>query len=493
VKTLTCLALLLAHAVIGFAADHFLITVYDQNYAVVRDVRDFDLSSGKNEVTFDNLSPLILDSPVRISGTGISPLEQMFQYHRINNRLLLTQSLGKQIGLIVPRDTLFGTLVGIPGSGDNNENRFVLRTDRGALQTVNALSVQEYLYATPPADYYVQPAIIVRVESERTARSDVEAAYEVQGLNWRARYLLDLTDDDSTAVLSGWAAVSNGAGVNFDDAMLTLASGAASNTSRQLRIPTDQRVTSGRWGPNGYTVEYMAPPVRMDVASKEARFAEQAITYSASAIDYIPAPEIEELYQVKLYSLPLATDLPDGSEKEFALFRPARIKTSTRYEYVYWQNPTRIGVYVNTINTDSVGLGLPLPAGPVKLYRKRAAGIVEYVGEDNFPAVTIGQPIGIRVGLADGIAASRTRTRFEPRGENKRDEDFQIAIRNGRAADVTVAVQERFDAQWKMLSSSHEYTDRGRSFIEFSVPVPADSQVVLTYSVRQWHEVKRTH
>jgi len=208
----------------------------------------------------------------------------------------------------------------------------------------------------------------------------------------------------------------------------------------------------------------------------------------ADQVSYAPG-EHQQLYNLQFYTLPNETSLPDGAEKEFNLFAPTTIKTSTRYEYAYWKSAEKVGVYINTRNTDSVGLGTPLPAGPVKIYRTRTGGIAEDVGEDRLSAVAVNDPVRIRVGYADGLSVKRTLLKTgTSTWTNKKEEQWEVRIRNDRDAETKVVIQDQFPEMWKVVDSSHAYTKASEHAIEIPISIPAESEQVVTYTVRTWRQ-----
>ncbi len=489
-KLLCFVQVLLALMAVSHAADHVWLTIYDGNYAVVRDVRTFDLPKGESEIRFGDISRMILDDPVRVKGDGLIALEQNFQYHRLNDELLLQQSLGKKMEFLMKKgDTLSGALLGQEGAENDSTARFVVQQGVGAIRTLRRVDVRDYRYPTAPLDFQIKPTFTFKVQATEAGTHEVEAAYQVQGLDWGAHYLLDLSGNDSAAVLSGWAIVSNSAGRAFEHARVTLVTGQGRTTQKRLRITTDERMADRRGGrPVSHianllsrdteAMAYQAPAVKMDVAAKE-----MAVTYERG--------EHEQLFNLQFYTLPLETSLPDGAEKEFNLFAPTTIKTSTRYEYSYWKSPTKVGVYVNTKNTDSVGLGTPLPAGPVKIYRTRTGGIAEDVGEDRLSAVAVNEPLRIRVGYAEGLSVQRKLLKAgASTWTNKKEEQWEVRIRNDRDTETKVMIQDQFPEKWKVVESSHAYTKTSEHSLEIAVTIPSETEAVVTYTVRTWREWK---
>lgn len=468
--------LLLGAAISGFAADHVSLTIYDQNYAVVRDVRSFTLVKGVNDVRFPDISRMILDSPVRVSGNGIIAQDQTFLYHRLSNDFLLQEQLEKKIELMLKdsmKTVIAGTLVGQP-----RNTSFLIEEADGKVRTVQVADVKDYRYPSLSHEYEIKPALTFKIESVSAGTHDVEAAYEVQGLDWDAHYLLDLSGDDSSAVFSGWATIKNGAGHDFKNARVTLVSGQTARSNRHLRVATDERMLSSMEG-----LLSRQPGVKLDVSSKETRFTREELSMAGQAMAY-QAPQHEQLFGLQTYALPYETDLTDGVEKEMNLFAPAKIKTSTSYEYAHWQNPNQVGVYVHTVNTDSAGLGVPIPSGPVEIYRRRAGNVAEYVGEDRLRNVDKNDPIRFRVGYAEGLGVERKNLKHE--GTSKVTDQWEVKIHNDRDTDVNVTLQDFWQDKGKVLSASHKWVETSPRSFEIPVTVPAESDVTVTYEVKTW-------
>ena len=495
-----CALFMAAVAITGDAADHVWLTIYDGNYAVVRDVRSFDLSKGENEIQYTDLSPMILDEPVRLKGNGVIAIEESFQFQRLNDDFLLQQSLGKKVEFLLRSgDTLSGVLVGNEGSERDTTARFVIQQTGGAIRTLRQADVKDYRFSTPPVEFRIKPMLTFKVDAAEAGMQDVEAAYQVVGLDWEARYILDLSGGDSTAVLSGWAVITNAAGKAFDHARVTLVTGQAPKNNMRLRLATDERMSSSAIAgmlthQPGFNVEPSGGMhIRGGRESEKWVKADGADFRSPTAmadVAYAP-PEHQQIYDLQFYTLPKETSLPDGAEKEFNLFAPTTIKTGTRYEYAYWNSPNRVGVYVGTKNTDSVGLGTPLPAGSVKVYRTRAGGTAEDVGEDRLGAVPVNEPIRIRVGFAEGLSVERKALKSGTSAwTGRREDQWEVRIHNERDAEIPLVIQDQFPGSWKVTDSSNKYVKTGEHSIEIPVTVPAESETVVTYTVQTWREWK---
>lgn len=485
-KLTVTLLLLMASACYG--ADHVWLTIYNQNYAVVRDTRSFALTVGNNEVRFDNLSPMILDAPIRISGEGIAVLEQTFRYDHPNNDQLLKDNLGNDIDLLLS-DTgitrISGKLIGIPRTANSDERYLIQRAD-GSFHAVLSRNIVDFHYPDSPQKYFIKPVLSLQLTSTFAETRELEAAYETQGLDWYARYLLDLSGDDSSAIFSGCAVVYNASGRSYDHVRITLVSNQTQRTQKQLRSNVIGRKSEysreDRFRREDLETRAVSPIKNIlepQGKGKVRHFSTHQTPLVASAVH-------EQLFGLQTYAMPFETSLPENVEKELNLFAPTTIKTSSSYEYAWWQSEKKVGVYVETVNTDSSGLGVPLPAGPIEIYRMRAGNVPEYVGEERLSATDVNEPVRIRVGSAEGLVVNRTLLKEATRAWGKRDETWEVRIKNERETDVQIKIQERFQTKWKILASSMPYKEVTKSFIEFPVTIQPDSEVVVTYEKRVW-------
>jgi hypothetical protein len=127
---------------------------------------------------------------------------------------------------------------------------------------------------------------------------------------------------------------------------------------------------------------------------------------------------------------------------------------------------------------------MPLPAGPVEIYRMRAGNVPEYIGDDRLGVVAEQDRISFRVGYAEGVTVNRTQLKHETDWLGRTEEKYEVRLQNARDSQVTVAVLERFPDKWRILASSHDHTEIAKNLVEFPIVIEPESEAVLTYEVK---------
>ncbi|RMF86371.1 MAG: DUF4139 domain-containing protein, partial [Nitrospinota bacterium] len=144
----------------------------------------------------------------------------------------------------------------------------------------------------------------------------------------------------------------------------------------------------------------------------------------------------------------------------------------------------RVQTAIKVQNSKENGLGLPLPAGIVRVYQIDAAGERQFIGEDRIPHTPRDEEMTLVLGTAFDVTAERRQTAYRVLGDRLYESSHEILLRNHKAEAITVAVQEHFGGDWEILSPSHPYKKTDAFTATFDVPVPAGGQAVLTYTVR---------
>jgi len=204
----------------------------------------------------------------------------------------------------------------------------------------------------------------------------------------------------------------------------------------------------------------------------------------------------EGLSEYHLYGIERPVTLPDNSSKQIAFVRASGIKVQKTYEITgqqfYFYSPYQGGepakqpveAHLKFKNSESNSLGVPLPAGTVRVYQADSSGRVQFVGEDNIPHTPKDEDLNLYIGNAFDVTAERKQTDFQNLGRDVYESAFQITIRNHKKAAVTVDVNEPVSGTWTVLQSNFKYEKTSAFSIRFHVPVEADGQSVLNYRVR---------
>ena len=426
----------------------------------------FDLASGSNEVSLGGL-PRALDaaSVVLAPPGGVSVRGQRFDFALADQSELLRRALGQTVTVEQSvgnaRQSYAGTLVAA-GEG------LTLRLPDGRIKVLSDYSSFEL--PRLPEGVVNEPTLSWTLAADRGGRQDFGLSYATSGLAWQAEYRVDAQGlgKECRMSLDGAAMVVNRSGADFNDVHLTLVAGE----------------------PNRSNQPQAAPAPMMMRAQAKGMVADAAVA---------PTPSGE--YQS--YRLPQAGSLPQGAVQRLPLVDKAQgIGCERRYETVYQQGDWRppypildenwnstadaqaqaVTATLRFRNDKASGLGIPLPAGRVRMFDGK-----DFLGEAQLGHTAAGQDVALTIGEVFDLKAERKREDFQlDRAGRTMSERISITLRNAKAQAANVRVTERLGrwTDWEIVSSSVPSTKRNAQTASFDVPVPAGGETTLDYTVR---------
>jgi len=430
------------------------LTIYNANLSLVKDVRKLELPRGVGELWFEGVAANIDPTSVHIRSLtdpgALSVLEQNFEYDLISPEKLMEKYVGKTVELVRVREDgdkqkeerVSGKLIGTSGG-------YVYEIDGKIAINPEGRVVLPAL----PEGLISKPSLVWLLDSGRTDQT-VEASYLTGGMGWKANYVAVLSNDDKKSDLSGWVTIDNRSGATYPDATLKLVAGDVNRAEPER----------GR-----------AKPMVMSEAMPAPQFGEEAF------------------FEYHLYTLSRKTTVRDNQTKQISLMSAEDIGVKKSYVYAspgYWfsrmggpDKGTKIGVYVSIDNSKKNGMGMPLPKGVVRVYKKDKDGALQFIGEDNIDHTPEDETIRIKMGNAFDIVAERVQTDFQvlSSGHLYRS-SYQVTIRNHKDEDVVVSVVENLSGDWTIENASHDYEKESSSRIRFDVPVKRKGEAELTYT-----------
>jgi hypothetical protein len=445
------------------------VTVYSGGFSVVKERRKVDLAEGRNSLRFDGVAALIDGSTVTFRSLtdpgATSVLEQSFEYDLASANRVLERCVGGPI-TIQPKEgvPIEGTLLSFDGATlvVKDARIRVLRRDE---------NIKEISFPDLPGGLVTKPTLMWMVASGKAGTHLVETAYETQGMGWNADYTAIISADEKTADLSAWVTLRNQSGATYKDASLKLVAGDVN----RAQPPSAPRKDLG---------------ARFGAIAAEAGFAEKAF------------------FEYHMYTLGRPTTLPDRSLKQIELFDPVA-GVPVRKIYLYdgmrglspWgggganfdQNfgqvgNQKIGVYLEVENRKEHGMGMPLPAGRVRVHKRdEADGFPELVGEDRIDHTPKDEKVRLKMGDAFDVVGERKQTDFKvDRSAHWIRETYEIRLRNHKAEPIEVLVAERLYrwVNWEIEQKSHEYVKKDSQLVHFPVRVEKDGEAVVTYTVK---------
>ncbi len=438
------------------------ITVYNSDIALIRDVRNLQLARGVGNLRFMDIAATVNPATVHFRSltepTRVSVLEQNYEYDLLEPDKLLRKYVGREVTLIRNRQE--------GGSTRQEEVKALLLSYNNApvwkigTEIVTGMGADHIRFPELPATLYSRPTLIWTVQNDGGAKHRVEASYLAGKLAWNADYVLTVGRDDKAADLNGWVTLTNGSGTAFPNAKLQLVAGDLNRVRQQL----------------GKVMADMAE--RREAAAPAANMAEESFS------DY------------HLYTLGRKTTINNNQTKQVSLLTGTDVPTIKRYvvegQNYYYHNQQHPGspikdlvqVYYQFKNDAKSGLGIPMPAGVLRVYQQDSKGGVQFVGEDRIMHTPKDETLNVKIGNAFDVVCERKQIDFQKIASNVYEFEYEITLRNHKATAISVEVNEPVGGTWRMQRSSHEYTKTSAWAAQFNVPVAADATAVLKYRVR---------
>ena len=470
------------------------LTIYNQDFAVARTSIDLDLHPGVNEITTTGVtSRLEPDSVVLRDPAGkriVRVVEQNYDAAIVSQDWLLQKYEGKTIDFEVNTAEGTKTIQGkIIRAGFQRQSEYTFDGQQMNGYVAQPLievdgKMQFQLPGLPlfPAStdgLLLKPTLRWQIQSDKSDRFAAELAYITGGLDWSATYNVvipssnDVTGDEHADV-HGWVTIHNQSGTDFPQARIKLMAGDVAKLQPENR-------------------RYVPQAMMMDGAN------------IGGGLPHVTQNPFDDFH---LYDLNRTVALHDGETKQLQFLDAADVTVRRNYLYdgassqlqPYYSgninqgrgygldnDNTKVHIVEQIKNSDSNHLGMPLPAGRVRLYRRDADGQMEFIGESIINHTPAEETVRLLTGSAFDVRGSRRQTDFHINQQDRLlDEAFEIKITNQKQQPVKVTVVEhlyRCD-NWEILAKSTDYTKRDSHTIEFPLQVPAKGETTLTYSVR---------
>jgi hypothetical protein len=438
------------------------VTVYNSNLALVRDVRQLTLPTGAFHLRFMDIAASINPATVHFRSltepARLAVIEQNYEYDLLEPQKLLQKYVGREITLVRARE-------------ENSTTKWeevkatLLAYNNGPVwkignEIVTGLSADSMRFPELPENLYSRPTLLWSLENTGARRHRVEASYLAGNMSWNADYVLTVGHDDKSADLDGWVTLVNNSGVAFKNAKLQLVAGDLHRVMEQ------------------YPAAPGAAKAMLDRAAAAPQFAQEAFS------------------EYHLYTLGRRTSIFDKESKQISLLNASGIPVEKTFvvdgqQFYYrnaqhpgspWKDPVK--VYFKFKNDEKSGLGMPMPAGVVRVYQADSKGGVLFVGEDRINHTPKDEAVSLHIGNAFDVVCERKQTDFKKLSDRLYEMEFEITLRNHKDAPITVEVNEPIGGDWEMVQSTHKWTKTGAWAAQFRVPVEKDGTSVLRYRVR---------
>ncbi len=440
------------------------LTVYNQDFAIVKERRPLDLKSGAQTVRFPDVAATIVPESVQFSSLvpagDAQVLEQNYEFDLVSADKLLAKHVDKRIG-VVTRDG--GLTEGTLLSADPAQ--LVLAGPDGIDLLPRGRNVKDIRLASLPAGLLTRPTLVWKVKAAKPGEHLVEVAYQAHRINWRVDYRAVASANEKTIDLAGWVTITNQTGATFKDAGLKLMAGDVHVVRRDTR------------GQSAGAVELYTVAKGVYETFQEKSFAEYHL-YTLGRQTTLANAQTKQIELVKVEAIPVV--------KRYLLKTPPSLLNAQPGSSGQTQ-PVAVILEFKNSKATRPGLGIPLPKGPFRVYQTDADGQVQFIGRDEIDHTPKDEPVRIRIGSAFDLVAERVRTANRTRaGESWNEEDWKITLRSHKDEPVSVVVEEplRGDANWEILRSSQAYRKKDFHTLEFTVDLPPNAERNITYTVR---------
>ncbi len=430
------------------------ITVYNQNFGLVREVRHVDLAAGRTALEFRDVSEQIEPQTVAIKALGgqLHVLEQNYRYDLLSPQKLLEKYVGRKVKVY-----RWNEHTGHEDAYDAD----LLSVSQGTVMRING----EITYNFPgriafpeiPQNLIAKPTLVWLVDS--SGKQKVEVTYLTRNLGWSADYVLVINDGDTAGDLVGWVTLNNTTGTTYENAKLKLVAGDV------------QRVTNG------------FPGGRDD--NMHAR----------GAMGGASSFQEESFFEYHLYTLERPTNLLNAEQKQVTLLEAQNLHLDKKmifYGAAYYYRGhygqvvanQKVGVYLDIQNTEQNHMGMPLPKGTVRVYKADKSGAKQFIGEDNIDHTPRDEKVRIKMGDAFDVVGDRKQMDWKSLGTCVSESAWEIELRNHKDTAAEVEVFEPVGGDWEVIQESMPHVKKDAHTFTFTPKIAPRANVKITYRVR---------
>lgn len=436
------------------------ITIYNNDLALVKDQRKIELSAGNLSLAFRDVSARMRPETAlmrSLSAPGrLTVLEQNFDFDLLTPQSLLDKYVGRSVHVIRTNATT---------GQETSELATVLASNNGTIlkmgQRIETGVPGRLVFDEVPAKLRDRPTLVMQIANNGAAQQDVELSYLTSGLSWKADYVVELNANDDKLDISGWVTLTNASGATYNQAQLQLVAGDVHRVLPQYQ-PTSMAM--------------LAAP---SPVARKSSLAE------------------ETLFEYHLYTLDRPTTIAENQTKQVALLSASQVPVQKELllkgsDYYYQSSAgelgqkIKIGVFIEFDNKEYAHLGMPLPKGVVRVYKKDTQGNAQFIGEDRIDHTPRNEKVRLKLGDAFDVTADKKQTHFKRiPGVGKFNDSFEsayeIIIKNAKKEAVTVTVQEPMPGDWQVLSENLPHTKGSSNTASWKVRVPPESSTQLSY------------
>ena len=450
-------------------------------YGVVRETRKIEIKEGENTIRFSDVASGIDPTTVAFQSLtapdSTAVLEQNYEYDVVSAQKLLDKYLGKEVtvsrkaspDVTRPIEDVTGKLL------SSDPSNLVIQGEKSEVIVISRNEVTAVRLTKQDTGLITKPTLVWKVAADKGGPHNAQVTYQTDGLTWRADYNIIVNKDDTAADIGAWVSILNESGASYPNAKLKLVAGDV------------QRIQP----PEAYAQNRMRQFQAAKSMRDESGFQEKAF------------------FEYHLYTLGRPTSVSNSSTKQIELFEPKNdvpvTKTFVYYglpeQVRYWISPEpnqdrnlgsqsnkKVDIYLQIKNSEQNHLGIPLPAGRLRVYKQDEADKTnEFIGEDVIQHTPKDEEVLVKLGTAFDIVGERKQTDFTANYEQHViTESFEIKVRNHKKEAAKVLVRENLFrwTNWEITKKSQDFEKIDYRTIHFPIEVPAGGEQTVTYTVK---------
>nr|WP_295775849.1 DUF4139 domain-containing protein [Rhodoferax sp.] len=436
------------------------VTIYNENLALVKDQRKLQLKRGASSLAFRDVSARMRPETALMRSTSapgsVSVLEQNFDFDLLTPQKLLEKYVGRSVS-IIRTNTATGQ--------ETTEQAQVLSANDGVVLKIgNRIETGipgRIIYGDVPPNLRDRPTLVMALDNSGAQQQDLELSYLTGGLAWKADYVVELNPAEDKLDISGWVTLTNTSGATYRNAKLQLVAGDVNQVAPQMMA-------------RGGIMAAAAPmaKAKMDMAE-------------------------ESLFEYHLYTLTRPTTIAENQTKQVSLLSasgvPVRKELLLKGNDYYYQSSygdlgqkLKVGVFVEFDNKEASQLGMPLPKGIIRVYKKDRSGNAQFIGEDKVDHTPKNETVRLKLGDAFDVTADKKQTDFKKLSGSSKynyvfESAYEIVLKNAKKEPVVVTVQEPMPGDWQVQSESTPHTKGSSNTAVWKITVPAEGNTKLVY------------
>lgn len=435
------------------------ITIYNEDIALINDVREATLNEGLNQISYENISAQIIPESALLKGIGLNVTEQNFNYDLITSQSLLKKSVGQ--------DVILQTIHPQTGEFIQKEGHLIAYNEQPIVEVDGEIYTHfsgNILLKKMPEGLISKPSLSMNLQSVNNGNQSIDLTYLTRGLSWQANYVAEINAEENKMNLNGFITLSNHSGTTFDNASIQLVAGDVKVVRQMMR---------------SHRVSYDKSNVVLGEIQPSMAAVEQVSDFYVYTLPFKTSILSQQTKQVALMSI------------DNALLKKEYIFDNTLRPYRTEQDNIKPIIVYQFSNTKENGLGMPLPKGIIRLYKKANDEKSIFLGENRIMHTPNLADVRLTMGEAFDIFAKAKRTNHEKIGLDTTISSYEVILKNGSDTPKEVTIFENFSNNWKITEENIPHTQETSDRVKWVVSIPANGETMLTYRVQITNPAKK--